>query len=117
MVTMATHPKATEEIFNCAPDPSPTWREFLGAYSRLAGHDGWLGLPAGAVYPAAAAASALARPNTQIKELANIIRLTQRQVTFKMTKARELLGWQPQVSLQEGVERCAGWLREKGWLR
>jgi len=33
-----------------------------------------------------------------------------------MTKARDLLGWQPKVDLQTGVERCVPWLREKGLL-
>ena len=46
MITLATHPAAVGEAFHCTPDPSPTWREFLGAYSRLAGHQRWLAIPA-----------------------------------------------------------------------
>ncbi|MBK8026409.1 MAG: SDR family NAD(P)-dependent oxidoreductase [Chloroflexi bacterium] len=33
------------EIFNCTPDPAPTWREWLLGYARLAGHQNWLALP------------------------------------------------------------------------
>jgi nucleoside-diphosphate-sugar epimerase len=39
------------------------------------------------------------------------------KTTFKTTKARECLGWSPKVSLEEGIARCAPWLREKGWLQ
>ena len=28
------------------------------------------------------------------------------------TKIRNQLGWEPQVSLDEGLERCAAWCRE-----
>ena len=28
-------------------------------------------------------------------------------------KARELLGWEPQVELDEGLERTIAWFREK----
>jgi nucleoside-diphosphate-sugar epimerase len=117
MVLLAEHPKAVGEAFNCTPDPTPTWREFLGLYSQLAGHSqSWLGIPFGLIYPFTALIGALARPNTQAKELPNMLRLSQRQVTYKMTKARDMLGWGPKVDLQTGVERCAPWLREKGWL-
>jgi 2-alkyl-3-oxoalkanoate reductase len=117
MMVLAKHPKAVSQTFNCTPDPSPTWREFLGAYARLAGHNGWLAFPPMLVSPFAAVIGALARPNTQLKELPNLLRLTQTKVTFKMAKARDLLGWQPKVDLQTGVERCAPWLREKGLLK
>jgi nucleoside-diphosphate-sugar epimerase len=33
-----------------------------------------------------------------------------------MQKARDLLSWQPAVSLEEGIPRCAPYLREKGLL-
>jgi nucleoside-diphosphate-sugar epimerase len=116
MVLLAEHPSAVGEVFNCTPDPSPTWREFLSAYSRLAGHQRWLNIPPALVRPFTSVIGALARPNTQLKELPNLLHLAQSRVTFKMTKAREVLGWQPQVDLQTGVERCAPWLRDKGWL-
>jgi nucleoside-diphosphate-sugar epimerase len=116
MLLLAQHPDAVGETFNCAPDPSPTWREFLGAYSKLAGHQSWLGIPPGLVSPFVSLIGALAQPNTQVKELPNLLQMALGHVTFKMTKARERLGWEPKVNLQSGVERCAPWLRDKGWL-
>ncbi|MEO8606705.1 MAG: NAD-dependent epimerase/dehydratase family protein [Chloroflexota bacterium] len=116
MVLLAQHPDAVGETFNCAPDPAPTWREFLSAYSKLAGHQSWLGIPPGVVSPFVTLVGALARPNTQLKELPNLLRMALGQVTFKMTKARERLGWEPKVDLQTGIERCVPWLHDKGWL-
>jgi nucleoside-diphosphate-sugar epimerase len=40
----------------------------------------------------------------------------QRKITFKMTKARDLLGWSPRVDLETGVAACAAWLREQELL-
>jgi 2-alkyl-3-oxoalkanoate reductase len=117
MILLAVHPDAIGQTFNCAPDPSPTWHEFLGAYSKLAGHQNWLGLPPGLIYPFAALISALAKPQTQLKEAANFLRLSQTNLTYKMSKAREVLGWEAKVSLQDGIGRCEPWLREKGLLK
>lgn len=117
MMLLAVHPDAIGQAFNCAPDPSPTWREFLGAYSRLAGHQSWFGLPPALIYPFASLISALARPQTQLKEAANFLRLSQTRLTYKMNKARDVLGWEAKVSLQDGIARCEPWLREKGLLK
>jgi nucleoside-diphosphate-sugar epimerase len=116
MLVLATHPSAVGEAFHCTPDPSPTWREFLSAYSRLAGHNRWLPIPPLLVKMCASIVGLIARPQTQAKALPDMVSLSQRQVTFKMTKARDLLGWQPTVDLPTGVQRCAPWLRDKGLL-
>ncbi|MFN8450318.1 MAG: hypothetical protein U0521_17460 [Anaerolineae bacterium] len=38
-----------------------------------------------------------------------------RTITFRMTKARDLLGWMPRVDLDVGIAACAP-LREQGLL-
>ncbi len=116
MLVLATNPAAVGEAFHCTPDPSPRWREFLSAYSRLSGHQRWLPIPPIFFKLFATIVGLLARPQTQAKALPDLVSLSQRQVTFKMTKAHDLLGWQPKVDLQTGVERCVPWLREKGLL-
>ena len=30
-----------------------------------------------------------------------------------ITKAREVLGWEPEVTLEEGLRRCLGYFRER----
>jgi nucleoside-diphosphate-sugar epimerase len=116
MMALALHPKAVGEAFNCSADPAPTWREFLSGYSRLAGHDEWLSLP---VYPfklIAPVAEAYLTLRGEPQEIPEIINFLQSRLAYKMTKAHERLGWQPKVSLSDGIQRCLPWLREQGLL-
>lgn len=118
LVTVATHPAALGETFNCTPDPSPTWREFLGAYARLAGHQNFIRVPVDPLLPLAQRVARLpGTGSSQFGDLPDLLPFLQRYITYKMDKARDLLGWQPQVSLEDGVARCAPYLRQKGLLR
>lgn len=117
MMTAEQHPSAVGETFNCAPDPSPTWREFLGYYARLAGHDRWLALPPVAFTALARGISIISPSNSRLRDLPDQVGFLQAHITYKMTKAHGLLGWSPRVPLDEGIAECADWLREQGWLR
>lgn len=117
LVTVATHPAALGESFNCTPDPSPTWREFLGAYARLAGHQNFIDVPLEPLLPLARWIGGLAGRDNQIADLPDLLPFLQRYITYRMDKARDLLGWQSQISLEDGIARCAPYLREKGLLR
>lgn len=116
MVRLASHPAAVGEAFNCAPDPPPTWREWLLAYARLAGHEHWLGLPSLPFRLAAPLAERVMRLRGEPQELPAMLAFVQGRRVYRMAKARDRLGWQSQVSLADGVARCAPWLREKGLL-
>jgi nucleoside-diphosphate-sugar epimerase len=116
MVTMATHPAAENEVFNCSADPTPTWREFLQGYSRLAGHQNWLALPVPLFRVVAGIAMLLAPRDTIMRDLPDLLTLLQSHTTFKTSKAQERLGWSAKVSMEEGIRRCEPWLREKGLL-
>ena len=117
MLLLATHPAADGEAFNCTPDPSPSWREFLGSYSRLAGHDSWLGLPVWLAQTKAPLIEFILTLRGEPKELPALLAHSQRTVTYKTTKARDLLGWQPTIDLQTGIESCVPYLRETGLLK
>ena len=116
MVTMATHPAAENETFNASADPARTWREYIQGYSRLAGHQNWLALPVPLFHAFAGVAMLASRRDTMVRDLPDMLSLFLGQTTYKTTKARERLGWSAKVSLEEGIERCAPWLRKKGWL-
>lgn len=114
MLTLATHPAADGETFNCVSDPAPTWREFLGAYSRLAKHHNWLAIP-----PALAMTL---RPLGRLMKdedgyiLEELIPYVLHQRRYRMDKAHDLLGWQPKVDLMTGISGAADWLHEKKLL-
>jgi nucleoside-diphosphate-sugar epimerase len=116
LLLVAEHPAAAGETFNCTPDPSPTWREYLGSYSKLAGHQTWLGIPLFLLTPVAQIACKLAPEASPLRDLPDLLPFSQRYLTYKMTRARQLLNWQPEVTLEDGIASCADWLREKHLL-
>ncbi len=116
-VIAAIHPAAKNEIFNCTPDPSPTWRDYLGGYSRLAGHDQWFGIPVWMARIAAPLIEGVLMLRGEPKDVPDLLSYSQTMNTYKMDKARELLGWQPKIGLEEGIADCAEWLRSKGLLQ
>lgn len=117
LTLLATHPQADGEAFNCAPDPPPTWRQYLGLYSKLAGHQRWMSIPPGLAMIFAYALVSLTPAGSRFQDVPEIIHAIRGSATFKMDKARTLLGWTPKVDLQTGIANCAPWLREQGLLR
>ncbi len=117
MVTCALHPAAVNQIFNCAPDPAPTWRAVLSAYAHLDGKQAQI-MSLSALMRAAAGMAMLAAPPISMgRDLPDLLDLISSQTTYKMDKARRLLGWSPRVTLPDGIHRCAPYLRAKGLLR
>jgi nucleoside-diphosphate-sugar epimerase len=117
LVVLATHPTAHNETFNCVYPEATTWGEFIGAYAALTGNQSWLKLPVGPVKLLAQALGTLAPPSSRLKAAPDALHALLRQASIDMTKAQNLLGWQPQVDLAEGVQRCVPYLRERGWLK
>jgi nucleoside-diphosphate-sugar epimerase len=115
-ILLATHRAAEGEAFNCSADPAPTWRDFLGGYSRLAGHNQWRAIPVWPVKLIAPLAEWYLAARGEPQDIPILIPFMLSQKTYKMDKARKMLGWQPKVMLDEGIDRCAPWLREQGLL-
>lgn len=112
----AVHPRADGEAFNAVMDPAPTVREYMGALSGLAGHRSWLGIPVPLMLAVLYPIALLASPHSRWKDGPDIVRFVDRYYNYSMAKARDLLGWQPRIGLEEGIQRCVPWLREKGLL-
>ncbi len=116
LILAATHPNAHNQAFNCTPDPSPTWREYLQSYSRLAGHQNWLALPPLLLLALGGIALLVSPPLSEGRDLPDALQYARRYITFKMTKARDLLDWQPPTDLPTGIAHCADYLRSIGKL-
>jgi len=69
MTVLAVHPAAAGQVFNCTPDPAPTWREFLGAYAALAGHNRWFGIPPALPKTVAPLVAVFAPSETRFKDM------------------------------------------------
>jgi nucleoside-diphosphate-sugar epimerase len=97
-------------------DPPPTIREFLGHYMQLAHQDRWLTIPVWLGKLVAPLADAYFTWRGQPQDVRRLIDFSGKYTAYSMDKARDLLGWQPQVPLREGIQRCVPYLEEKGLL-
>ncbi len=116
MTVLAVHPAAAGQAFNCTPDPAPTWRQFLGAYAALAGHDRWLGIPSALPKTVARLVAVFAPRDTRFKDMPQALEFVTSYRRYRMDKARKLLGWQPRIGLSEGIKSCVPYLHEIGLL-
>jgi nucleoside-diphosphate-sugar epimerase len=93
-------------------------REFFGHYARMLGRRGVPTAPTPVMLAATAAQDRIARALRRANELtpAGVRYLALRRGTYGIGKARDLLGWEPAVGVEEGMRRCEEWLRREGVL-
>ncbi len=93
------------------------WKEFFGYYAKMAGRPNirsvpeWLGR---AIALGMEITSKLTGKPPKITREA--VRYLTRQACFSIEKARRELGYQPRLSLGEGMKRTEQWLRETEYL-
>ena len=86
-------------------DPAPA-REFFAHHAR------WAQKKLRTVPRPLAALGALVTPGVH----PDALRFVSRRAAYPNARAREELGWEPRVSLEEGMARSEAWLREEGLL-
>jgi nucleoside-diphosphate-sugar epimerase len=113
----AASPDAVGEIFTIADGYAIDMADFFGHYARMLGKDGVRTLPTPIARTIAAAGGRLERALGRDTEMsaASIDYLAKRG-GYSIEKARRILGYEPKVSLEEGMRRCEEWLREEGFL-
>ena len=93
-------------------------REFFGHYSRMLGKRPIPTVPTFAAIGVAAlpeAASRIGGKRTEANR--STMRYLARPGTYSSEKARRVLGFEPRVSLEQGMKETETWLREHGLLR
>jgi nucleoside-diphosphate-sugar epimerase len=108
----ATSDAGLGQVFHLSGGVGVSPAEFFGHYARMTGRR----LP---VLPLPLVRG-LAVPLSLLGDRAPLSRKTLEYVThpgtYSIAKARELLGWSPQVDLAEGMARTEAWLRVQGLL-
>lgn len=112
LVLCATSPRAGGEAFNVSAEVT-TWRDFMGYYGRLCGREP-RGLP---LWLARLMAAANGIPGVSTPVNQGFLEMATSRKRFPIEKARELLGWEPRVGLDEGMERTARWLEAEDLLQ
>lgn len=117
IATAAVSERAANQIFNLSSDGYVTTKEFFTHHHRWLNRSGPLCLPT-------PVALALAVPTSRVMELlgirtegsvASIRQLTSR-AWFSIRKAEAVLGWRPEISLDEGMRRSHEWAAQSGLL-
>jgi nucleoside-diphosphate-sugar epimerase len=112
-IRAANHPEARGQTYNLCSEGELTQRQFLDALCEALGRPPvhrrvpfWLAYAGGFVSEVIGRAIRLQRP-PHITRYA--VGLVGRPTRFSIARAREQLGWQPQVEAQEGLRRALEW--------
>jgi nucleoside-diphosphate-sugar epimerase len=112
----AASPDAVGEIFTIADGYAIEIGEFFGHYARMLGKSGIRSLPTPVARTIAAAGGRIEKTLGRDTEMsaASIDYLAKRGGAYSIEKARRVLGYEPKVTLEEGMRRCEEWLRAEG---
>lgn len=115
VVLAAASPDALGQVFTLSDGLGVPYREFFAPYAQLVGRR-LITLPAPLAIAMAAGVRQVARLAPGDNEInPQSARYLLRRGTYSNAKARTVLGWEPRVSLAEGMERTIEWLREQGF--
>lgn len=114
----AASPDAVGEIFTIADGYAIEIGDFFGHYARMLGKEGIRALPTPIARTIAAAGGRIEKTLGRDTEMsaASIDYLAKRGGAYSIEKARRILGYEPKVTLEEGMRRCEEWLRAEGLL-
>jgi nucleoside-diphosphate-sugar epimerase len=91
--------------------------DFMAYYARMLGRDGVPRIPATAHRAAVWVEERVARLTSRPPAVtAEAVRYLNREHAYTVFRAREVLGWEPKVDLDEGMRRTETWFREEGLL-
>jgi nucleoside-diphosphate-sugar epimerase len=117
-VRAATSDRAAGHAYNIAPPYEVRLRDFIGMMAKALGRpEPRLTVPFGIAYGVCAIAEAWARLR-RAREMPlltrSALRLGNRELLADASKAREELGWEPKVTVEEGTRLYAEWRRSQG---
>lgn len=108
---------AVGQAFTVWDGNAVTCAEFFSHYAQMLGKSGIPSLPRPLAAAAAAAQEAVARARGRQPAFSrNAISFVSRRAGYSNRRAREVLGWEPKVTLDEGMRRTRDWFREQGLI-
>ncbi|MDP9384834.1 MAG: NAD-dependent epimerase/dehydratase family protein, partial [Actinomycetota bacterium] len=111
------HPAAAGRAYTVWDGEAVSARDFFSHHARMLGRDAPPSLPRPLVAGAALTLEAVARVRRRPPSVSRAaLTYISRRGTYPNTRAREELGWQPEVGLAEGMRRTEAWARGAGLL-
>jgi nucleoside-diphosphate-sugar epimerase len=99
------------------PGQAVTGADFMAYYARMLGKASVPRIPATAHRAAVWVEERLARVSGRPPAVtADAVRYLNREHAYTVSRAREVLGWEPKVDLEEGMRRTEAWFRDEGLL-
>ncbi len=113
----ARAPEASGQVFTISGGVGVSCEEFFGHYSRMLGKPPSRRVPTPVAMALAALPETAARISGGSTELrrSSVLYMT-RTGTYSIAKARRVLGYEPAITLDEGMRRTESWLRAEGRL-
>jgi nucleoside-diphosphate-sugar epimerase len=110
----AARDEGSGEVFFLTDGRGMPNEEFFGRYFTMLGKKGPRALPRGVLTGVARGIDGFMRIRRQENEMsANAVEYLARRGTYSIAKARRVLGFEPQIDLDEGFRRTEAWLREE----
>ncbi len=111
----AASPEAAGQVITITDGRAVQTREFFGYYARLLGKQRAPTAPTRVVKALAGTIALAGRVRgVEVEVNPRAVDYIARRGTYSIAKARRLLGYEPRVSLEEGMARTERWLREEG---
>lgn len=115
IILAATRRQARGQIFNIGDGSTPTCEEFFSYHARMLGRSRVRSAGNGVARLLAQSAGTIARLAGQQSELGRgTMDMLSRKAGYSIDRARTLLGFEPQVNLEEGMRRTRDWARGRG---
>lgn len=115
IVLAASSDAAIGQIFTLTSAEKPSCAEYFSFIARMAGTSGVRTLSTPIANLISDLGGGVARVLGRQSELGrNTVRMLSRRAGYSIAKARNLLGYEPRVSLEEGMKRVEQWLRDTG---
>jgi nucleoside-diphosphate-sugar epimerase len=116
IVRAAESGPAAGRVINLSGGVGVETSEFFDYHARMLGRRRVPTVPTSVALAAAGLQSRVARARGTVSELTpdGVRFLAQRRGTYGIATARDLLDWEPQVGLADGMSRTEAWAREQG---
>jgi nucleoside-diphosphate-sugar epimerase len=104
-VWLAIEQEAYGEIFNITDGGNTSWKEYYNRLAKIAG------MPEPASVPAFVAKAAVKLQNGKDGITLAAVDAVTRQYAYSIEKATRVLGYQPRVTLEQGMAKTNDWLK------